>query len=283
MVFRTTWNTSYEATPPDSQAKSQGAQRIRELKQDVRERLEIDHVYGGASDSDSGKHKKITLVEQGSDPTTAANEAAIYAKDVSGVTELFWRAPSNGTVTQMTVNGAPFSPTPIGSIIGWFSSTPPTGYIGLLGQTIGDVSSGASDENAEYEDLYTHIWNSLADAEAPVESGRGASAAADWAAGKYITLPDSRGASPIGAGSGGSLTARTTGDTGGAETHTLTQGEMPAHTHGVSTSSGAPGGGAQPYAGPGTNQLSTSTGGGGAHNNMHPWLARYEVIKYKHV
>src|SRR5258708_1610023 len=39
----------------------------------------------------------------------------------------------------------------------------------------------------------TLLWNSWADAQAPVSSGRGASAAADFAAHKTITLPDLRG------------------------------------------------------------------------------------------
>lgn len=84
----------------------------------------------------------------------------------------------------------------------------------------------------------------------------------------------------IGAGEGDTLTARTAGDTGGAETHTLSTTEMPAHTHSYpSITNGAYGSGAKnvPYPSPGDNSTTTSssTGGGGAHNNMQPFLVVY--------
>lgn len=44
-------------------------------------------------------------------------------------------------------------------------------------------------------------------------------------------LPDFRGRGPIGAGSGAGLTARVLADTGGAEEVTITEAELPAHTH----------------------------------------------------
>lgn len=57
----------------------------------------------------------------------------------------------------------------------------------------------------------------------------------DWGDGDGSTtfnLPDLRGRVPIGAGDGGALlTNRTLGQTGGAETHTLTEAEMPSHNH----------------------------------------------------
>ena len=49
-----------------------------------------------------GKHKKSTYVEQTLDPATAANEMAIYSKDVAGVTTEFLRKESNGTVIAMS-------------------------------------------------------------------------------------------------------------------------------------------------------------------------------------
>jgi len=48
------------------------------------------------------------LKELGADPTTAANQGAIYTKDVAGATQLFYRADSSGTVYQLTpTSGAP--------------------------------------------------------------------------------------------------------------------------------------------------------------------------------
>ncbi len=44
----------------------------------------------------------VQLAEQGADPSTGANEGAIYTKDDGGVTQLFYRADSDGTVYQLT-------------------------------------------------------------------------------------------------------------------------------------------------------------------------------------
>lgn len=82
----------------------------------------------------------------------------------------------------------------------------------------------------------------------------------------------------IGTGGGYAL-----GGTGGAATHTLTTGEMPAHTHtytapgGVSNNSA---GGGQPIVAstsPGT--ASGSAGSGGAHNILDPYLVMTYIIK----
>jgi microcystin-dependent protein len=49
-----------------------------------------------------------------------------------------------------------------------------------------------------------------------------------------VTTPDLRGRFILSSGQGSGLTNRTTGGTGGAETVTLSLGQMPSHTHGVS-------------------------------------------------
>jgi len=65
-----------------------------------------------------------------------------------------------------------------------------TGWLLLDDGTIGDVGSGAtSRENADVEDLFTLWWNNYDDDLCPVSTGRGASAAADWAATKTIRMP----------------------------------------------------------------------------------------------
>jgi microcystin-dependent protein len=50
-----------------------------------------------------------------------------------------------------------------------------------------------------------------------------------------FTLPDLRGRVAVGSGTGPSLTARTVGNSGGAETHTLSTPEIPSHTHAATT------------------------------------------------
>ena len=77
----------------------------------------------------------------------------------------------------------------------------------------------------------------------------------------------------------------TVGETGGAKTHTLTSAEMPGHVHGelapTSASSGALKFGIDTNAsGSQAAGLNTgSTGGGGAHNNMPPYLVVYMWVR----
>jgi hypothetical protein len=101
-TFTRTWNAAYEAIPADTDDASGGALRIRNLKEDIGERLEVDHSWLG--DADDGAHKKLTLIEQGADPGSVANRGFLYTKDVAGVTELYYR-DSGGTVTQLTAGG----------------------------------------------------------------------------------------------------------------------------------------------------------------------------------
>lgn len=61
----------------------------------------LEHFAFDAA-STGGKHKFVTLPDQGSAPTTAANVGAVYAKSVSGATQLFWRGESSGAEQQIT-------------------------------------------------------------------------------------------------------------------------------------------------------------------------------------
>ncbi|MEI6078045.1 MAG: tail fiber protein, partial [Verrucomicrobiota bacterium] len=68
-------------------------------------------------------------------------------------------------------------------------------------------------------------------------------------------IPDLRGRSLLGAGQGTGLTSRSVGDAPGAAAHTLSESEMPAHTHALPIGT------------------TGSTGGGVAFDNMKPGLA----------
>jgi len=68
------------------------------------------------------------------------------------------------------------------------------GFVRMNGRTIGNASSGATERaNDDTEDLYTYLWNNLDNSVAPVVGGRGATAAADFAANKTITVPTMQG------------------------------------------------------------------------------------------
>ena len=99
--------------------------------------------------------------------------------------------------------------------------------------TVGDATSGATHASAANQALFLLLWTNIVDAWAPVAGGRGASAAADWAAHKKISLTRMLGRALSIAGAGSGLTARALGQYLGAETATLITGNLPSHAHGV--------------------------------------------------
>ncbi len=114
-----------------------------------------------------------------------------------------------------------------------------SGFFLCRNQTVGSAASGATEANAAYDLLFAALWDNMADAEAPVSSGRGASAAADFAANKTITLPDGRGRQLLAKDNMGGASANvvvdteadTMGDLGGAEDTTLVLANLAGHTH----------------------------------------------------
>lgn len=60
----------------------------------------VNHVE--LNDPDQGKHKFMQMPEQGSAPTTAANEGALYTKDTGTEPDLFYRRESDGAEVQLT-------------------------------------------------------------------------------------------------------------------------------------------------------------------------------------
>jgi hypothetical protein len=96
------------------------------------------------------------------------------------------------------------------------------------------------------------------------------------------------GAGRVMVGAGTSDQAFVAGNTGGESNHTLTQGEMPSHGHVMGLhGSGAESTGygltpsasfadrVEVTAGAGLGDSTSSTGGGGAHNNLQPYIVVY--------
>lgn len=62
-------------------------------------------------------------------------------------------------------------------------------WLMLNGDSVGSAASAADEADDGYEELFEFLWDTYDNTDCPVSSGRGASAAADWAADKTIDLP----------------------------------------------------------------------------------------------
>jgi microcystin-dependent protein len=119
-----------------------------------------------------------------------------------------------------------------------------SGWVRANARTIGSSTSGATERaNSDTQALYEYMWNTFSDTLCPVTGGRGASAAADFAANKPIATLDMRGYGPTGLDDMGNTTAgritdgtpTTAASVGGSEKQTLVEANIPAHVHGAGT------------------------------------------------
>lgn len=152
---------------------------------------------------------------------------------------------------------------PTGGIIVWTTNTEPTGFLLCYGQAVSRTT---------YAALFAVVSTTFG-------VGDGSTT---------FNVPDFRGRFPLGQDDmGGSSADRvvaaeadTIGSASGAETHTLTSGEMPSHTHTTPLGSGGTTGSRQTTSGNAVNAVATgSTGGGGAHDIMNPYMTLNYIIK----
>src|SRR5690606_13452363 len=200
-----------------------------------------------------------------------------------------------------------------------FGSGTHAGWVRANGRSIGSASSGATERaNADTQALYEYLWGEFSDSICPVTGGRGASAAADFAANKPLQLPDARGcalfcADDMGTTAAGRITSATfptptaVATRGGAETVTLTEAQIPVLAHDITDPGHAhtptytnvqgltPGAGTADFVGTGVNTVvaainltinSAQTGisiadhgGGEAHPNVPPGIIVTLYIK----
>ena len=160
-----------------------------------------------------------------------------------------------------------------------------TGWVRANGRTMGSASSGATERaNADTATLYAYLWNNFSNTICPVSTGRGANAAADFAANKTIQLLDWRGYVPGGLDDMGNSAASrwanvpvvsgdtiTAGSVLGEATHSLTEAENGPHAHGGKTTGT-----------PTVTALATTTdasiGGGGTGSNQNAMRKNENVV-----
>lgn len=114
-----------------------------------------------------------------------------------------------------------------GDAIMTWKTTATSGWIIHNDGSIGNAASAATCRaNADTSALFVLLYDQFNDTLAPVSGGRGANAAADFAANKNLTLPPALGRAIVVAGAGAGLTNRPLGDVAGAETVPVTAADL---------------------------------------------------------
>ena len=163
----------------------------------------------------------------------------------------------SGTALTMGAAASTATCLPAGTITWFAGSTLPAGYLECNGGTISRTT---------YAALFAAIGTTHG-------AGDGSTT---------FSVPTVTRRVIVGRGGAGTATLDSTlGSTGGAETHTLTSGEMAAHTHTTSKTGFAAQGGAgsTSVANAEIGGTSGSTGGGGAHNNIQPSIVMLPIIR----
>jgi len=230
-------------------------------------------------DSSTGS---VSVITGTSDPTPSA--PAITAGKLPVAQVLLTSASTvitNSMITdERALNSMGVSSLNTGMVMMWLSSTAPTGWLKLNGNSIGSASSGGTFTGTAYQNLYYYFWNNLTDTWAPVAGGRGLSAIADWTANKKLTMPNMADYIAMGVGSNAATPGAQAGSAVGTPTGsvatvigntTLGTGSIPSHDHGIpgNTNSGTTDGSLDLNTGSTTTPTynTATTGGGGSHTH----------------
>ncbi len=103
-VPTTAWN---ETVPPDTEAATDGNDRIMEMKQQIREIVDIDHKFDSSGqDADMGKHNIVHILTSAASPASAAGEIILYQKEDGDSRNQLYCMDDEGNAIQMTLDGA---------------------------------------------------------------------------------------------------------------------------------------------------------------------------------
>lgn len=102
------------ASPADNDIVSSFPANERAARLAVQLNFGVDH-QADASSPNIGKHIKVTLLNQTTDPAAVAGESKLYAKDVGGESQLYWRS-STGNGVQLTAKGGLRAESLVGTV-----------------------------------------------------------------------------------------------------------------------------------------------------------------------
>lgn len=161
-----------ENSPAGNTNINLGDNRIRELKTQIREVIDVDHQFNSSGqDADNGKHTKCSFLEQADLGTGATGKPIFGAQTVSGVAEMVWT--TEGDTDLQFTSGNAFHPDILnfdGMIVMWSGTLAsiPTGWQicdgtnstpNLLGKMIPCVASSTdpgSVSGDSYVGAHTH-------------------------------------------------------------------------------------------------------------------------------
>lgn len=153
MAYSNTWNATFITLPADTEDISQGADRIRDFKVAIQERMQKDHYWDPAgTDADHGEHEAVTLREQAAAPTNVANKGFVYTKEAGGKTELFFM-DEDGNEVQLTSGGSintSSASVPSGTKMWVYADAAPSGWTyesGITDRVLAVKNSAASGYN----------------------------------------------------------------------------------------------------------------------------------------
>jgi hypothetical protein len=142
----TAWD---ETSPSGTDPMSEGDDRVRELKTQIREVIDADHIFDSSGQHlDMGKHNKVTLSTSTTPTTIQSYEGVIYTKTAGDQPELFFIDAAENEVqisTYGAIKGGVIQST---SIAGW-QMLPDT----ISGTNLADAVPGAGLEKDGSENL----------------------------------------------------------------------------------------------------------------------------------
>jgi hypothetical protein len=241
-VPSTSWN---ESSPAGSDALNAGDNRIREMKTQIREVIDVDHKFASSgSDADNGCHDQVTLLEKADLGTGAVGKTILGSQTVSAKGELVYTDEDDTDIVLTKGGGQNYSaPSALANMAGIMNLIYPVGFVVTLG-----VSTNPGTL------LGIGTWTAIA--------------------GRVIVGIDA-----------GQTEFDTLDETGGAKTVTLTaaQSGSPSHTHNTRINNSGAGSGNTPTFVTGQGQMdsgiattsNTPADAAEAHSNLQPYICKY--------